>query len=205
MSKQDNPPSIFEDLEGLNRRFLAIAVKGVPGPPAVAIKALEGLDERARSRLVGLPFAIFSFGFGADDDWEAATLRGVEDADPPPATDPARERFVLLALAFLRQAVRLDARRAAALAGIPASTGRWLGQLEFGCLAALAPAASGALRWRFAAQGHLWAGLVESCREPAGGLFPVLRAAGLQWTIRRALELGREDCTCRRGFRTAAR
>lgn len=205
MPDHSSPPSVFEDLEGLNRRFLAIAAKGIAGPPAVAVEVIEGLDEHARSRLARLPFAIFSFGFGADDGWEAVRVRGVEDADPPPAADTARERFVLLALAFLRQAVRLDARRAAAVAGIPASTGRWLGQLDLGCLVALAPAASAALRWRFAAQGPLWAALVETCRQPDGGLLPVLRAAGLQWTIRRALELGRQDGTCRRGFRSAPR
>ncbi len=193
---------IFRDLAALNRRFLAIAAGSVPGPDAVGGAVISALAPGALARLASLPFALFSFGFGADRRWDVLCTRGVRDAEPAgPQPDRARERFVLLGLAFLRQAVAQDASRAAAIAGVPRPIGAWLSELEFGDLAAVGPVAASCLRWRFAAQEGLWRDLVRACRAPDEALLPVLRAAGVQWTIRRALALEEEAWRSRAGFR----
>jgi len=193
---------MFRDLAALNRRFLAIAARGVAGPAPVGAAVITALEPAARARLAALPFALFSFGFGADSCWDLLCARGVQDGESAgPEPDRARERFVLLGLAFLRQAVIQDARRAAVIAGVPGPIGAWLAELEFGDLVALGPTAASCLRWRFPAQERFWLELMRACRAPDEALLPVLRAAGIQWTIRRALALEQEDCRSDGGFR----
>ena len=205
MNRATDEGRMFRDLTGLNRRFLALAAGGVAGPAAVSGPLISALDPGVRARLASLPFTLFSFGFGADRRWDVLCARGVQDAQPAgPQPDRARERFVLLGLAFLRQAVAQDASRAAAIGGVPGPIGAWLAELEFGDLVALAPIAASYLRWRFATHERFWGNLVRACRAPDEALLPVLRAAGVQWTIRRALALEESACRSRAGFRVRA-
>ena len=202
MQEEMNEARMLRDLAALNRRFLAIASRGVSGPAPVGAEVISALEPAAMARLAGLPFTLFSFGFGADRCWEVLCARGVRDAEGAgPEPDRARERFVLLGLAFLRQAVVQDACRAAVFAGVPRPIGTWLAELEFGDLVALAPTAAACLRWRFPAQARFWGELMRACRTPDEALLPVLRAAGVQWTIRRALALEEEACRRKVGFR----
>ena len=201
MQRTRDAHDILNDLQGLNRRFLHLARTGLPGPAATGPDVLSRLDHRAMERLASLPFALFSFGFGAEGTWERLQARGVRDAEPPAAADPGQERFALLALAYLRQLARTHPRRAAALAGVAEPVGRWLASLDLGALAILAPQAAELLRWRFPGQERLWAALMDSCREPDGSQLPVLRATALQWTIRRALDLRLAGPRASRAFR----
>ncbi len=196
---------VIEDLEGLNRRFLVLAAAGVPGLGKAGARALRTLDNAGRRRLAGVPFALFSFGFGADPLWEGLRENGVRDMDPPAAADARRERFALLGLAFMRHMARTDPRRAVTAVGVPASARKWLAGLEPGVLAAVAPRAAAVLRWRAPAQEGLWPALIRSCAQGDEALLAILRPAGVQWTIRRALDLPADYCVGRQGFRAGRR
>ncbi|MEJ2513700.1 MAG: hypothetical protein P8080_00620 [Gammaproteobacteria bacterium] len=196
---------MIEDLEGLNRRFLHLAKAGLPGLEEAGSRALHGLDRAGLRRLAAVPFALFSFGFGVDPRWDGLRENGVRDMDPPPATGACRERFALLALAFMRHMASQDPRRAMTVAGIPESAGRWLVALDPGLVAAVAPGAASALRWRAATRKGLWPALIGACANGDEALLAVLRPAGVQWTIRRALDLPPDHCVGRQGFRAGGR
>lgn len=192
------------DLTALNRAFVGIVMAdGTAGLAADVRRRLRDLDAAALQRLADLPFALFSFGFDAAEDWRDLLESGVRECRPERSADPELVAFTVLALTFARQVSLAHPSRAATCVGLPRDVGAHLVSLGLGGLGALAPLACLRLRCRFARQPRVWAALVEACERDDRELMTVVCAMGLQWTIRCALGLGAGGAAGRRGFRSS--
>jgi hypothetical protein len=193
-----------QDLAALNRAFIGMMRADYPAGLEEDLRVrLRGLDAAAAARLAELPFALFSFGFDAAEDWQRLLAAGVRERRPARAADPGLVSFTVLALAFSRQACLAHPSCAATWVGLPRDVGAHLVALGLGALGDLAPLACLRLRCRFARQPRVWASLVEACERDDRELTRVVCAMGLQWTIRRALGLGADSAAAaRHGFRS---
>ncbi len=179
------------DLAELNEGFLALAVGGEAlGLSDEVLARLTGLSSLRRQRLAAVPFALFSFGFEDRDCWTRMLSPGVRELCATAAVaSPQVERFTLLALTFIRALARWAPQRASACVGLPWDTRERLAAFRIGELGLVASLAAVRLRGRLAGDETWWIRLLLACERADERQLGMLGDFGMQWTIRRALQL----------------